>query len=119
MWPFPRGGRWTGSVPAVPTLLRHGTPAQVERFAASTLRGEISWCQLLSEPEAGSALASLRTRAEGVNDGWRLTGQKVWTSLACQADWCGCRTTAWSSPCTAGSRPDAVDVARPVRTHPY
>jgi 3-oxochol-4-en-24-oyl-CoA dehydrogenase len=75
---------------AVPTLLRHGTPAQVERFAAPTLRGELTWCQLFSEPEAGSDLAALRTRADRVDGGWRLTGQKVWTSLAARADWAIC-----------------------------
>ncbi|GAA5145041.1 acyl-CoA dehydrogenase [Pseudonocardia eucalypti] len=75
---------------AVPTLLRHGTPEQIDRFAARTLRGELTWCQLFSEPEAGSDLASLRTRAARVDGGWRLTGQKVWTSLARQADWAIC-----------------------------
>jgi alkylation response protein AidB-like acyl-CoA dehydrogenase len=75
---------------AVPTLLAHGTPEQVERFALPTLRGEITWCQLFSEPEAGSDLAGLRTRAERVAGGWRLTGQKVWTSLAHRADWAIC-----------------------------
>jgi len=72
---------------AVPTVLRHGTVAQRERFAGPSLRGEITWCQLFSEPEAGSDLASLRTRADRVAGGWRLSGQKVWTSLAGQADW--------------------------------
>ncbi|HEX4360339.1 MAG TPA: acyl-CoA dehydrogenase [Pseudonocardia sp.] len=75
---------------AVPTLLRHGTPEQVERFALATLRGELTWCQLFSEPAAGSDLAGLRTRAERVPGGWRLSGQKVWTSLARQADWAIC-----------------------------
>ncbi len=72
---------------AAPTILAHGTPAQSERFVWPTLRGEITWCQLFSEPEAGSDLASLRTIATRVEGGWSLRGQKVWTSLAHQADW--------------------------------
>jgi alkylation response protein AidB-like acyl-CoA dehydrogenase len=75
---------------AVPTILRHGSPAQRERFVRPTLRGEIVWCQLFSEPGAGSDLASLRTRAVREEGGWRLTGQKVWTSLAREADWAIC-----------------------------
>jgi alkylation response protein AidB-like acyl-CoA dehydrogenase len=74
----------------VPTILAHGTERQREQFAGPTLRGEITWCQLFSEPGAGSDLASLRTKAERVDGGWRLTGQKVWTSLARQADWAIC-----------------------------
>ncbi|WP_410578742.1 acyl-CoA dehydrogenase family protein [Amycolatopsis sp. lyj-108] len=75
---------------AVPTLLEHGSEEQRERFAAPTLRGEITWCQLFSEPEAGSDLASLRTTARRVDGGWLLNGQKVWTSLAREADWAIC-----------------------------
>ncbi len=75
---------------AAPTILRHGTPEQCARFVGPTLRGEITWCQLFSEPGAGSDLAALRTRADRVADGWRLTGQKVWTSLAKSADWAIC-----------------------------
>jgi alkylation response protein AidB-like acyl-CoA dehydrogenase len=81
---------------AIPAILSHGTPAQLERFAWPTLTGTIVWCQLFSEPEAGSDLASLRTRAIRVQGdgeaggGWRLTGQKVWTSLAAEADWAIC-----------------------------
>jgi len=75
---------------AVPTILRHGTDAQRDRFAGPSLRGELVWCQLFSEPGAGSDLAGLSTRAERAEGGWRLTGQKIWTSLAKQAAWAIC-----------------------------
>lgn len=75
---------------AVPTLLQHGTPEQIERFAWPTLRGEVVWCQLFSEPEAGSDLAALRTTATRTDGGWILRGQKVWTSLAEKANWAIC-----------------------------
>ncbi|MFJ5075583.1 acyl-CoA dehydrogenase family protein [Streptomyces sp. NPDC088553] len=67
----------------VPSLIAHGTPAQRDEHLGPTLRGERLWCQLFSEPGAGSDLASLRTRAERTEDGrWRINGQKVWTSAA-------------------------------------
>ena len=72
---------------AAPTIVAHGTPEQQERFVRPTLHGEIVWCQMFSEPAAGSDLASLQTRAEKVEGGWRVTGQKVWTSMAERADW--------------------------------
>ncbi|MGI5326504.1 acyl-CoA dehydrogenase [Actinomadura nitritigenes] len=75
-------GNWV-----VPTLIAHGSPAQHERFLPASLRGDVRWCQLFSEPGAGSDLAALSTRAEKVDGGWRITGQKVWTSMARQADW--------------------------------
>ncbi|WP_280426338.1 acyl-CoA dehydrogenase [Nocardia carnea] len=75
---------------AIPTLLQHGTPEQIDRFAWPTLRGEVVWCQLFSEPGAGSDLAALRTSAERTEGGWILRGQKVWTSLAKEANWAIC-----------------------------
>ncbi|MEW1740745.1 acyl-CoA dehydrogenase family protein, partial [Nocardia beijingensis] len=75
---------------AIPTLLQHGTQEQIERFAWPTLRGEVVWCQLFSEPEAGSDLAALRTTAKKTDGGWVLRGQKVWTSLGDKANWAIC-----------------------------
>jgi alkylation response protein AidB-like acyl-CoA dehydrogenase len=66
----------------VPVLVQHGTPAQVERWVGASLLGELQWCQLFSEPGAGSDAAAIRTRGLRVENGWRITGQKVWTSAA-------------------------------------
>jgi alkylation response protein AidB-like acyl-CoA dehydrogenase len=71
---------------ALPPIISRGTPAQRDRWVDSTLMGRLHWCQLFSEPGAGSDLASLSTRAERVDGGWSLTGQKVWTSMARDAD---------------------------------
>ena len=91
---------------AAPTIVEHGSEEQRERFVGPTLRGEITWCQLFSEPGAGSDLASLRTKAEPTEGGWLLTGQKVWTSMAERADWgiCLARTDPETGP---GARPHA------------
>lgn len=71
----------------VPTLIEHGSEHQQEKFLPATLRGDLVWCQLFSEPAAGSDLAGLTTRAERVEGGWRVAGQKVWTSMAREAHW--------------------------------
>ncbi len=88
---------------AAPTILEHGSPEQIERFVPPTLTGELFWCQLFSEPGAGSDLASLRMKAVKADSadgrpGWKLTGQKVWTSRANWAQW---------GVCLARTDPDA------------
>ncbi|OBI54894.1 acyl-CoA dehydrogenase [Mycobacterium sp. E787] len=64
------------------TLIQHGTPWQIERFVEKALRKDEIWCQLFSEPDAGSDAASIKTRATRVDGGWKINGQKVWTSGA-------------------------------------
>jgi alkylation response protein AidB-like acyl-CoA dehydrogenase len=78
-------GNW-----ALPTILQHGNDEQRARFAPPTLHGDIRWCQMFSEPGAGSDLASLSTKAVRVEGGYSLSGQKVWTSSAKVADWAIC-----------------------------
>ena len=64
------------------TLVQHGTPSQIERFVEKALRKDEIWCQLFSEPSAGSDAAAVKTRATRVDGGWKINGQKVWTSGA-------------------------------------
>ena len=81
-----------------PSIIDHGTPEQIDRLALPTLRAEMSWCLGMSEPNAGSDLAGLSTRAVLDGDHFVVNGQKIWTSGAQHADWCLCfvRTTPLS-----------------------
>jgi alkylation response protein AidB-like acyl-CoA dehydrogenase len=90
MWAVgePRGGQYMNVNWIGPTLMKFGSPEQQERYIASMARGETLWCQGFSEPEAGSDLASLRTRAERHGSNYRVNGQKIWTSYAGAADTC-------------------------------
>ena len=72
---------------ALPVILKHGTPAQIDQFCRKTLRGDLTWCQLFSEPAAGSDLAAMRARGIRDGDHWVINGQKVWSSWAHLSDW--------------------------------
>jgi alkylation response protein AidB-like acyl-CoA dehydrogenase len=76
-----------GTGMALPTILAHGRPEHLAALGRATIRGDVIWCQLFSEPAAGSDLAGIRTAAVRDGDRWIINGQKVWTSGAFFADW--------------------------------
>lgn len=90
MWAHhePRGAQYMGLNWVGPAIMAFGTDAQKHQHLTAIAAGEVIWCQGFSEPEAGSDLAALRTRATPDGDGWRITGQKIWTSYAGMAQWC-------------------------------
>jgi alkylation response protein AidB-like acyl-CoA dehydrogenase len=97
-----------------PALVQYGTTEQQQRFLPDTLSGATVWCQLFSEPGAGSDLAGLTTRAVRTDGGWRISGQKVWTSLAKHAAWAICiARTDPDAPRHEGISYFLVDMASP------
>jgi alkylation response protein AidB-like acyl-CoA dehydrogenase len=90
MWAHhePRGAQYMGVNWVGPAIMRHGTAEQQRLHLPPIARGEVIWCQGFSEPDAGSDLASLQTAARRDGDGWRISGQKIWTSYATMAQWC-------------------------------
>ncbi len=83
----PVAAHWIGDRQSAPLILNYGTETQRQRYIAPICRGEIFFCIGMSEPGAGSDLASVRTRADPTPDGWRLNGQKLWTSGAMHCDY--------------------------------
>ncbi len=90
MWAHhePRGAQYMGLNWVGPAIMAYGTEEQKQQHLSAIAAGDVIWCQGFSEPEAGSDLASLKTRATEDGDGWRINGQKIWTSYAGMAQWC-------------------------------
>jgi alkylation response protein AidB-like acyl-CoA dehydrogenase len=91
----PIAASWFGDRQMGPALIQYGTPEQQKEFLPGILAGETTWCIGMSEPNAGSDLASLKTFAEDDGDEWVINGQKIWTSFGADADYCYliCRTS--------------------------
>jgi alkylation response protein AidB-like acyl-CoA dehydrogenase len=83
----PVAGHWIADRQMAPSILAHGTEAQKERYLPEILAGEATYCIGMSEPQAGSDLAGVRTKAVKTDDGWNINGHKIWTSLAHHSDY--------------------------------
>jgi alkylation response protein AidB-like acyl-CoA dehydrogenase len=110
----PIAASWVGDRQIGPTLLAYGTPGQRRRLLPGIVSGRDSWCLGLSEPDAGSDLASLRTRATERGGAWIIEGVKLWTSFAADADWCYLvARTDPTAPAHLGLSEFAVDMSAP------
>jgi alkylation response protein AidB-like acyl-CoA dehydrogenase len=118
----PLGAFWFADRQVGPSLIAFGTAEQQAQFLPPILAGEHTWCIGMSEPDAGSDVASLRTRATRRGESWVIRGQKIWTSFAARADYCYliCRTSADGPPHAGISEiivpmdADGIEV-RPIR----
>lgn len=111
----PCSAHWVADRQTGPSLLRYGTEAQRTRFLPAIARGECCFAIGMSEPGSGSDLAAVRTRADKVPGGWRLNGQKTWTSMAHMADafFCLCRTSPDEGDRHAGLSQLIIDLRSP------
>ncbi|MGH9034751.1 MAG: acyl-CoA dehydrogenase family protein [Acidimicrobiia bacterium] len=110
----PIAASWVGDRQIGPTLLAFGSPALRRRLLPDIVSGRATWCLGMSEPDAGSDLASLRTRATAGGGGWIVDGAKLWTSFAADADWCYLiARTDPTVPAHLGLSEFAVDMSSP------
>jgi alkylation response protein AidB-like acyl-CoA dehydrogenase len=111
----PAGAHWVADRQSGPLILRFGTEAQKQKYLPPITRGESYFCIGMSEPDSGSDLASVRTRGEKVDGGWKITGTKLWTSSAHRCHYCIvlCRTSAKSEDRHAGLSQLVVDLKSP------
>ena len=108
----PVGAHWIADRQSGPTLLKYGTEAQKAALLPGIAAGELAFCIGMSEPDSGSDLAATRTRAERTDEGWRITGTKIWTTNAHRCDWMilFCRTSGGAESRQAGTSQLLIDL---------